>query len=89
MLEGISRRTVMEMAAELGYDVEVRPLPLAEFMQADEVFMSSSGGGVLAITRVDDRIFANGTTGPITTALHARYWDWMYRPALRTEITYR
>jgi branched-chain amino acid aminotransferase len=89
MLEGISRRTVMEMAAELGYDVEVRPLPLTEFMQADEVFMSSSGGGVLAITRVDDRIFANGTTGPITTALHARYWDWMYRPALRTEITYR
>ena len=89
MLEGISRRTVMEMAAELGYDVVVRPLPLAEFMQADEVFMSSSGGGVLAITRVDDRIFANGTTVPITTALHARYWDWMYRPALRTEITYR
>ena len=89
MLEGISRRTVMEMATELGFDVEVRPLPLAEFMQADEVFMSSSGGGVLAITRVDDRIFANGTTGPITTALHARYWDWMYRPALRTEITYR
>ena len=89
MLEGISRRTVMEMAAELRYDVEVRPLPLAEFMEADEVFMSSSGGGVLAITRVNDRIFANGTTGPITTALHARYWDWMYRPALRTEITYR
>ena len=87
MLEGISRRTVMEMAAELGFDVEVRPLPLAEFMQADEVFMSSSGGGVLAITRVNDRILANGTTGPITTALHARYWDWMYRPALRTEIT--
>jgi branched-chain amino acid aminotransferase len=89
MLEGISRRTVMEMAAELGYDVEVRPLPLAEFMSADEVFMSSSGGGVLAITRVNDRIFANGATGPITNALHTRYWDWMCRPALRTEITYR
>ena len=89
MLEGISRRTLMETAAELGYDVEMRPLPLAEFMEADEVFISSSGGGVLAITRVNERIFANGTTGPITTALHARYWDWMYRPALRTEITYR
>ena len=88
MLEGISRRTVLEMAAELGFDVDVRPLPLAEFMQADEVFMSTSGGGVLAITRVDDRIFANGTTEPITGALQARYWEWMYRPALRTEITY-
>ncbi len=88
MLEGISRRTALEMAAELGFDVDVRPLPLAEFMQADEVFMSTSGGGVLAITRVDDRIFANGTTGPITCALKARYWEWMYMPALRTEITY-
>ena len=88
MLEGISRRTVLEISAELGFDVDVRPLPLAEFMQADEVFMSTSGGGVFAITRVDDRIFANGTTGPITGALQARYWEWMYRPALRTEITY-
>ena len=88
MLEGISRRTVLEMASELGLNVDVRPLPLAEFMQADEVFMSTSGGGVLAITRVDEKIFANGTTGPITQALNARYWEWMYRPALRTEISY-
>ncbi len=88
MLEGISRRTVLEMATELGFDVDVRPLPLSEFMQADEVFMSTSGGGVLAITRVDDQVFANGTTGPITEALNARYWEWMYRPTLRTEITY-
>ena len=88
MLEGISRRTVLEMAAELGFDVDVRPLPPAEFIQADEVFMSTSGGGVLAITHVDDRIFANDTTGPITGALQARYWEWMYGPSLRTEITY-
>ena len=53
---------------ETGFNVDVRPLPLAEFMQADEVFKSTSGGGVLAITRVDDRIFAKGTTGPITQA---------------------
>ncbi len=88
MLEGISRRTVLEMASELGHNVDVRPLPLAEFMQADEVFMSTSGGGVLAITRVDEKIFANGTTGPITQALNTRYWEWMYRPTLRTEISY-
>ena len=73
MLEGISRRTVVEMAVELGFDVDVHPLPLAKFMQVNEVFMSTSGGGVLAITRVDDRIFASGKTGPITGALQARY----------------
>ena len=89
MLEGISRRTVVEMAEEIGMKVEIRPLPLAEFMESDEVFISTSGGGIFALTRVDDRIFANGAIGPITAKLHATYWDWMMRPAFRTEITYR
>ena len=84
MIEGISRRTVVEMASELGFNVDVRPLPLPEFIQANEVFKSTSGGGVLAITRVDDRIFAKGTAGPIVGALNARYWEWMYRLVLRT-----
>ena len=88
MLEGISRRTVLEMAAERGLGVQVRPLPLAEFMDCDEVFISSSGGGVIALTRVDDRIFGNGAAGPVTTELHAAYWDWMKRSQMRTEISY-
>lgn len=44
MLEGFSRRTVVEMAMELGFDVDVRPLPPPEFIQANEVFKSTSGG---------------------------------------------
>ena len=89
MLEGISRRTVIEMARELGMRVDIRPLPLDEFMAADEVFISTSGGGVVALTKVDDRIFANGAVGPVTGKLHDTYWDWMTRPAFRTEISYR
>jgi branched-chain amino acid aminotransferase len=88
MLEGISRRTVLEMAAELGMTVEVRALPLAEFLNADEVFISTSGGGVQPLTGVDGRIFSNGTTGPVTASLHTRYWDWIQSPKYRTEINY-
>ena len=88
MLEGISRRTVLEMATELELKTEIRPVPLAEFMDADEVFISSSGGGVIALTRVDDRIFGNGVAGPVATALHETYWNWMKRPHMRTEIAY-
>jgi len=88
MLEGISRRTVLEMAAERGLTVQIRPLPLVEFMDCDEVFISSSGGGVIALTRVDDRIFGNGTAGPVATDLHATYWNWMTRPQMRSEINY-
>ena len=57
-------------------------------MEADEVFMSTSGGGISALTKVDDRIFANGAVGPITGKLHETYWNWMMRPAFRTEIPY-
>ena len=89
MLEGISRRTVIEMAREIGMNVEIRPLPLTEFMESDEVFISTSGGGVIGLTKVDDRIFANAAVGPVTVKLHETYWDWMMHPAFRTEIGYR
>ena len=87
-LEGISRRTVLEMAKEQGLKTEVRPLPLDEFMESDEVFLSTSGGGVAPLTRVDDRIFCNGAVGPVTTAIHQTYWRWMQDPVYRTEISY-
>ncbi len=83
VLQGITRRTVLEICAELGIETEVRPLPLAEFMEADEVFLSSSGGGVLPITKVDDRVLGNGAIGPVAERLGAAYWDWTRRSALR------
>ena len=87
-LEGISRRTVIEMGQSHGMDVDIRPLPLAEFMEADEVFLSTSGGGVMPLTRVDDRIFSNGAIGPVAAAMHETYWLWIKDPAYRTEIEY-
>jgi len=87
-LEGISRRTVIEMGQSHGMDVDIRPLPLAEFMEADEVFLSTSGGGVMPLTRVDDRIFSNGAIGPVAAAMHETYWQWIQDPAYRTEIEY-
>ena len=89
MLEGISRRTVLEMAQEQGLKTEIRPLPRQEFLDADEVFLSTSGGGVAPLTRVNDRVYQNGGIGPVTSELHARYWRWIHDPAYRTEIDYR
>jgi len=89
VLQGITRRTVLEICAELGIETEVRALPSAEFMEADEVFLSSSGGGVLPITKVDDRVFGNGAIGPVTEALSKAYWQCTQRPALRQPIRYQ
>ncbi|SMX36671.1 aminotransferase class IV [Maliponia aquimaris] len=88
VLQGITRRTALEMARAIGLKTEERALPLEEFLEADEVFLSSSGGGVLPVTRVDDRLFGNGRPGPVADRLNALYWDWTRRPDLRTEVTY-
>ncbi len=88
VLEGVTRRTVLEMCDEIGVVTEIRALPVAEFLDADEVFLSSSGGGVLPIVKADSRIYGNGAPGPVAARLRALYWDWTARPAHRTEIAY-
>lgn len=88
VLEGISRQTVLEIGAELGLQTETRTLPLEELLQSDEVLITTSGGGVAPITKIDDRVFSDGTPGEITTTLQNRYFDWAMRPENRTEIDY-
>jgi branched-chain amino acid aminotransferase len=89
VLEGISRQTVLDIANELGLATEVRTLPLEELLQSDEVFITTSGGGVAPITRVDDHIFSNGAPGEVTMAIRNAYFDWAVRPENRTEINYK
>ncbi len=88
VLHGLTRRTVLEMCEEVGLATERRPVPLAEFLEADEVFLSTTGGGVVPVTRVDDRVFSNGAPGPVAQRLRALYFEWLARPALRQEVAY-
>jgi len=88
MLEGITRRTVIEIAQSLGIPVQVRPVSASEFRAADEAFISSSGGGVLPVTRVDGNPIADGAIGPITRKLSDTYWAWHRNPAMHSPIAY-
>jgi branched-chain amino acid aminotransferase len=86
VLEGITRRTVIEMAQALGLALEQRALPAAELRAADEAFLSTSGGGVLPVTRVDGRAIGSGDVGPITRRLVQTYWDWHRDPRYSTPV---
>jgi len=88
VLHGITRRTVLEMSAEAGFATEQRPLPLDEFLEADEIMLSTTAGGVVPVTRVDDRIFSNGAPGPVAARLRSLYSDWRLRPGLRQGVDY-
>ncbi|MEM7506018.1 MAG: aminotransferase class IV [Pseudomonadota bacterium] len=87
-LEGITRRTVLEIAEDLGLPTAIRALPLAEFIEADEVFTATTGGGPVPVVKVDDRHFSNGAPGPVTQQIRADYWQWMMDPRFREEIAY-
>lgn len=88
VLEGITRRTVIEMAAALGIPVELRALPAAELRGGDEAFLSSSGGGVLPVTRVDGKPVGSGAVGPLTHRLQETYWAWHRDPRYSTPVAY-
>ena len=88
VLEGITRRTVLEIAQAQGLPVEVRALASAELRTADEAFLTSSGGGVLPITQVDGRPLAGGRIGAVTQRLAETYWAWHRDPRYSTPVGY-
>jgi branched-chain amino acid aminotransferase len=88
VLEGITRRTVIEMARQLGIGVELRALPADELRGAGEAFLSSSGGGVLPVTRVDGQPVGDGQVGATTKRLVETYWQWHADPRYSRPVKY-
>ena len=87
VLEGITRRTVIEMAQSLGIAVELRALSADELRSADEAFLSTSGGGVLPVTQVDGRPVGDGRQGAVTQRLSETYWAWHRDPRYSTPVS--
>jgi branched-chain amino acid aminotransferase len=88
MLEGITRRTAMEIAHTMGMVVEERPVSAEELRHADEAFMTSTAGGIMPITRVEGASLGNGKPGQITLQLQDRYWALHKDPRHSTAVPY-
>jgi branched-chain amino acid aminotransferase len=70
ILEGITRKTVMELAQqELGLQIVERSIDRTELFICDELFMTGSAAQVVAITKVDHRDVGNGKMGSVTGKL--------------------
>ena len=88
VLEGITRKTAIELAAELGIPLEARPVPADEVRAADEVFLTSTAGGVIPITTVDGRPVGSGEPGPVTLRLREAYWGLHQDPRFTLPVPY-
>lgn len=75
VLPGITRRTVLELCDELDVKAEVRPLSVQALREAEEVFLSSTAGGVMPVAKIDGWRVGDGAPGPVTTRVHDLYWS--------------
>lgn len=74
-LDGITRKTVMHLAAEFGFDVVEKRITRDEVYVADEAFFTGTAAEVLPIRELDGRVIGDGVRGPITSQLQAKYFD--------------
>jgi branched-chain amino acid aminotransferase len=74
-LDGITRRTIFQFAADLDIKVVERRITRDEFYLADEIFMTGTAAEVTPIREYDDRTIGNGGRGPLTEKLQSLYFD--------------
>lgn len=68
-LEGITRGAILEIAAELGYEVKEEPFTRHDVYTADEVFLTGTAAEVIAVVKVDSRQVGDGKPGEATKTL--------------------
>ena len=77
--EGITRETVLELAAEAGLACDVRDFSLTDFYNADEVFVTGTMGGLVPVIAIDGRPIGDGKPGPVTGRLMELFADLVAR----------
>ena len=87
-LQGITRRSVIEIADEAGEPVEQGPLTADDLRRAAEVLVTSTAGGVMPVTKVDGKPVGDGLPGPLTAKLQDLYWRRHEDPRFSTPVRY-
>ena len=74
-LDGITRRTILELAEELGISYEIKKLTVEDVLEADESFFSGTAAEVVPINSLDGNTICSGDRGPVTERLQSIYFD--------------
>ncbi len=75
ILDGISRKSIITIATDLGYEVVERDLARAELYLAEEVFLSGTAAELVPVREIDDHVIGSGGRGPITLAVQSVFED--------------
>ncbi len=75
ILEGITRETVLQLAAEAGMETLERQITRFDLYVADECFLTGTAAELIPVVRIDSRQIGDGTPGPVTQKLLEMFRD--------------
>lgn len=75
ILEGITRRSVIEIARDMGYTVEETEVTRTQLTTADEVWMTGTAAEVAPVTMIDGRVIGDGVIGEVAKSIHAKFHE--------------
>ncbi|MCK0198143.1 aminotransferase class IV [Ancylobacter sp. 6x-1] len=88
VLEGVTRRTVMEIAATRGIETRLEHVPVDLAYRCDEIFFCTTAAGIMPVTALDGKQVGGGQVGPITRQIWEDYWDLHEDPELSFAVSY-
>jgi branched-chain amino acid aminotransferase len=78
ILDGITRKSITQIARDLGYTVIERDIARGELYTADEVFLTGTAAEMVPVTEIDDHKVGSGVRGEITTIVQKVFEDALY-----------
>jgi len=88
VLEGVTRASILELLGRENLQVKQESLPAATARAADEMFITSTAGGVMPVTRISNAPLGDGKPGSLTARLNDGYWAMHDDPGLNVEVEY-
>ncbi|WP_425419275.1 aminotransferase class IV [Oricola indica] len=86
IFEGVTRRTVIELAPSFQLNLNIGAIGTEVLEKAQEIFVTSTAGGIMPVTEFEGRPVGNGGPGPKTLALRKAYWELHTDPRLTTGL---
>ena len=86
VLEGITRATTLELCRELNVDATLGTLTVDAIRGAEEVFITSTAGGIMPVRTIDGQAVGDGAPGPVTQRLSELYWKMHEDPVCTTPV---
>ena len=82
VLEGLTRQSILTIAADLGYESVEQPVSRDQLYVADEVFVCGTAAECIGLSEIDFRTIGDGKTGPVTRAIQD-----VYHQAIRGQVS--